>query len=170
MKTFENYPIGSVILVVIFSILIYIIGAYILLKLSVWLLILYLIYCVWCESRVLKKSCINCYYYGKRCCFGRGKLCSLLFKKGNTKNFMKKKISWLDILPDFLVAIFPIIGVVALLIINFNWAILILSIVLIILFFVGTPIIRGYSCKYCRQREIGCPAAELFNKNKGKKK
>jgi len=170
MKTFENYPTRIVILAVIFSIIIYAIGAYILLQLSVWLLILYLAYGVWCESRVLRKSCVNCYYYGKRCCFGRGRLCSLLFKKGNAKNFIKKKISWLDILPDFLVAIFPIIGAIILLIINFNLTILILLIVLIILFLGGTPVIRGYSCKHCRQREIGCPATELFNKNKGKKK
>lgn len=170
MKTFENYPTGIVIMSILFSILIYIIGAYILYKLWVGFFVLYVVYCFWCEKRVLRKSCINCYYYGKRCCFGRGKLCSWIFKKGNAREFIKTKISWIHILPDFLVAIFPIIGAVALLIINFSWSILILIIILIILFFVGTPAIRGYSCAHCKQRRLGCPAEQLFNKKEGKKK
>jgi len=38
-------------------------------------------------------------------------------------------------------------------------------IILFFLFFGGTAMIRGnLVCKYCKQREIGCPAEKLFNK------
>jgi len=34
---------------------------------------------------------------------------------------------------------------------------------LVMLSFVGNAVIRGsFACKYCRQREIGCPASRLF--------
>jgi hypothetical protein len=35
--------------------------------------------------------------------------------------------------------------------------------VLIALSFVGNAVLRGsFACKYCKQREIGCPAEKLF--------
>ena len=112
------------------------------------------------------KHIISVLCYGKTCCFGKGKLCSLLFKKGNSKDFCNKEISWIDILPDFLVSILPFIAGVLLLIKNFNWGILLLMVIIIILSFGGSAFIRGnFACKYCKQREIGCPAEKLFNKN-----
>jgi len=169
-KTYENFPFWMVAISNILPLLIYIIGAYILYRLWVGFFVLYIIYCFWVETRVLKKSCINCYYYGKTCCFGKGRLCSLLFKKGNPKDFCKKEISWIDILPDFLVSILPFIAGIILLIKNFNWSILLLMIIIIILSFGGSAVIRGnFACKYCKQREIGCPAEKLFNKKVEKK-
>lgn len=157
-----------VLLSVVFSLLIYIIGIYILFKLWTGFLVLYLIYCFWVETRVLKKSCVDCYYYGKICCFGKGKLCSLFFKKGDNRSFIKRKISWVDILPDFLVFIFPLVGGIILLILDFSWTILMLLIILVVLSFGGNAVIRGqFACKYCKQREIGCPAEKLFSKRKG---
>ncbi len=168
-KTYENFPLWMVGMSNLLALLIYIIGAYILYKLWVGFFVLYVLYCFWVEKRVLRKSCINCYYYGKTCCFGKGKLCSLLFKKRNSKDFCKKKISWIDILPDFLVSILPFIAGVILLIKNFNWGILFLMVIIIILSFGGSAVIRGnFACKYCKQREIGCPAEKLFNKKEEK--
>ena len=68
-------------------------------------------------------------------------------------------------IPDFLVGIIPIVAGIILLIQSFSWVILGLIIVLFFLFFGGTALIRGkLVCKYCKQREIGCPAEKLFNK------
>jgi len=166
-KTYENFPIWMILLSILFSLSIYAIGSYILFKLWAGFFVLYLAYCFWVEARVLKKSCVNCYYYGKVCCFGKGKLCSLFLKKGNPKRFVEKKISWLGILPDFLVFVFPFIVGIALLILNFSWTILLLLIILVVLSSGGNAVIRGqFACKYCKQREIGCPAEKLFNKKK----
>jgi len=170
-KTYENFPLWMVAMSNALALLIYIIGAYILFRLWVGFFVLYIIYCFWVEKSVLKKSCINCHYYGKTCCFGRGKLCSLLFKKGNSKDFCKRKISWIHILPDFLVSILPLIAGIILLIIKFNWVILLLMVIIIILSSGGNAFIRGnFACKYCKQRTLGCPAEKLFNKKEKKKR
>jgi hypothetical protein len=66
-------------------------------------------------------------------------------------------------LPDFLVFIFPIIGGIVLLVRSFSWLLVVLLAVLIALSFGGNAVIRGqFACKYCKQREIGCPGAKAF--------
>jgi hypothetical protein len=108
---------------------------------------------------------VNCYYYDKVCAFGKGKLSALLFQKGDPQKFAQNQIRWRDLVPDFLVLIFPLIGGIVLLVMAFNWIILILLVVLITLSFAGNAFIRGsYACKYCKQKELGCPAEQLFNK------
>lgn len=163
-KTCENFPLYMVFLSNLFTISMYLIGAYILAGIGIIFAILYLIYCAGMEIRLLKSSCVNCYYYGKICGFGKGKLCSLFFKKGDPEKFAGKNVLWFEMLPDFLIIIFPAIGGIISLINNFNWVIIIMMIILFLLFFGGNAIIRGqFTCKYCKQREIGCPADKLFN-------
>ena len=164
-KAYDTFPMWIVTLCNLVSLLIVGIGAYIFVGLSVWLVIPYLGYWLWMEMRVLKRSCVNCTYYGKVCGFGKGKLCALLFKQGDPQKFAEKECRWLDLLPDFFVMIFPLIGGIVLLITDFNWLILVLLIVLLGLSSAGNAFIRGsYACKYCKQKELGCPAEQLFNK------
>jgi hypothetical protein len=115
----------------------------------------------------MKRSCVNCYYYGKYCAVGKGRIASLFFRKGSPKKFMRDKISWKDVLPDFLVSIIPLTAGIILLIVNFSLLLLVLIILLVILTFPGNAFIHGsLICKYCKQRKIGCPAEQLFNKKK----
>ncbi|MDD5132856.1 MAG: hypothetical protein PHD81_04050 [Candidatus Nanoarchaeia archaeon] len=166
-KTYENYPCWIMFISNFISIAIYLIGVFIISQIGLIWLGLYLLYILWLEIKLMKKSCVNCYYYGKCCAFGKGKLSSLFFKKGNPNEFLKRKITWKDILPDFLVALIPLIIGIILIILNFNWLLLILIILLIILTSFGNGFVRGsLACKYCKQRKIGCPAEQLFNKNK----
>ena len=91
----------------------------------------------------------------------------MVFKKGDINKFCKKQITWKDIIPDFMVSLIPAIIGIILLIKNFNWITLSLVIVLFILTFIGNGIVRSkLACKYCKQRQIGCPAQKLFEKNK----
>jgi hypothetical protein len=164
-ETYESYPVPIVISAILVSVSVYVIGAYILKGLGIWFSVVYIIYCVWIEFRLLKYSCVDCYYYGKLCGLGRGKMCPCLFKKGDPERFANKEISWADLVPDFMVSILPAIGAVVLLIKDFSWLILLLLIVLLALWFGGNAIIRGsFACKYCKQRETGCPAERLFSK------
>ena len=166
-KCYEKYPLSFVIGANILQLAIYIIGAYLVFLLGLIWLILYLIYIAILEIRLLKISCTHCYYYDKRCAFGKGKLCSIFFKKGYPKRFIEKQINWIDIIPDFLLSIIPLIIGIALLIINFNWLVLIFVVLLLLLAFPANGFIRGsLACKYCKQREIGCPAEQLFTKKK----
>lgn len=165
-KTFENYHCWIIIISNLVSLAGYLIGAYIIYRMGIVWLLLYLFYIIGLEIRFTKRSCINCYYYGKFCAFGKGKISSLLFKKGNSQKFIKDKITWENILPDFLVSIILLIGGMALLILNFDWLILSLVVLLIILTSAGNGFVRGsLACKFCKQRKIGCHAEQFFNKD-----
>ena len=164
-KSYERFPVWLALLANFVAISIYAIGARILAGFGILLPILYLLYCLWMEMRVLRESCVGCYYYGKVCGLGKGKLCSLLFKKGNPQKFIEKEVSWSKVLPDFMVFIFPFVGGVVLLIRDFTWLLVAMLAILVILSFAGNAVTRGsFACKYCKQREIGCPAEKLFRK------
>lgn len=165
MKTFENYPFWIVAVSNFVSVAIYIIGAYIMYQLGLVWLLLYLCYILVLEFRLMK-HCANCYYYGKFCAFGKGKLCSLFFRKGQ-KSFCSFKLSWKDLIPDLLVALIPLVVGIVLLIKSFSWLILVLLVVLAILTTTGNSFVRGsLACKFCKQRKLGCPAEQLFKKKK----
>jgi len=165
-KAYENFPVWIPLLSCALSIAIYALGAFIFYQLAIPFTILYLLFCLWIEFRILQKSCVNCYYHGKICGLGRGKLSPLLFKKGSPESFTERKISWKDLIPDFLVLIFPLAGGIIALIMDFTWLILVLMVVLVVLSTSGNALLRGsLACRYCKQRELGCPAEQLFNKS-----
>jgi len=164
---YEKYPTPSVIVSNLVSLLIYGIGAFILYQFSLIWVIGYVLFIILLEVRLLGRHCVNCYYYGKTCAFGKGWLSSLFFPKGQPEQFIQKKITWKDIVPDFLVFIVPILAGVLLLIQEFTWIILVLVIALVLLGFLGNALVRGQlACRYCKQREIGCPASQLFDTTK----
>ena len=165
-QSYENFPVWVPLLSYAFSLSIYVLGAYIFSLLGILFTIGYLLFCLWVELRILKYSCVNCYYYGKTCGLGRGKLCALLFRKGNPEKFAEKEISWKDLIPDFMALIFPLVGGIIVLIRDFTWLVLALMLILVVLWFFGNALIRGsLACKYCKQKELtGCPAEQLFNK------
>lgn len=160
---YEKYPFGIVLLASIVSLGIYAAGAYIIYQIGwIWLL-LYVVYVLCLEIRLLKKSCVNCSYYGKICAFGKGKICKLFFRQGDPQEFGKAKVTWLNMLPDLLVSAVPVVAGIVMLIIDFNWVILGLMLLVVLLTSAGNGYVRGsLACKYCKQREVGCPAMQLF--------
>ncbi|MFC2012729.1 hypothetical protein ACFLUE_00420 [Chloroflexota bacterium] len=166
---YENSPLWIVILANTVSLAILAAGAFVMYKIGWIWLALYILYSAWLEIRLLRKSCVNCYYYGKACAFGRGKVSRLFFKKGDTNRFRQDKITWKDMAPDIMVSLIPIVAGAVLLVIDFNWLLLSIVLVLLLATTIGNGLIRSsLACKYCRQREIGCPAEQLFNSNKAK--
>ena len=162
-KRYENFPLGIVFLCNVVSFAVYALGFHILAGFGIGVAALYLLICLGLEYRVMKASCVNCYYYGRWCGFGKGKLCSLLFKKGDPQQFAERTASWRDVLPDFLVFLLPVGGGIVLLIQDFTWPLLIALAGLVALSFGGTAFVRGsFSCQYCKQKDIGCPAEQLF--------
>ncbi len=167
IRTFENFPIRLVAIAVLVNILIYISGAFILAGFGSIMMALYILFCVGNEVHVMKTSCVDCYYFGKWCALGRGKLAPLFFKKGDPQRFNKKSISWKDLLPDMLVTVFPLVGGIVLLIKDFSWWIVLALILLLALTFQGNYLVRTrIACAFCRQRELGCPAEQFFNKER----
>ena len=166
-RSYKSYPGWIVLLCNLVPAAIYAIGATVLAGFGILVSVFYLLFCLWLEIRVLRKSCVNCYYYGKVCGTGKGKLCAVFFKKGNPRAFVEKEATWAEMLPDFMVSVIPLVGGIILLIRDFSWATVIMLAILVALAFGGTAFIRGsLFCRYCEQRKIGCPAAKLFFEEK----
>lgn len=164
------YPWRIVLLSNAVSLSIYGLGFFIMFRVNWIVSILYLIFILSLEYRLLSKHCINCYYWGKICGFGKGRLSSLFYKKGDTSKFYSNEFSWNDMIPDLLVSLIPFIAGIVLLIIKFDYLILAALILLTFLTTTGSGFIRGkLTCKHCKQMESGCPAYELFNKNQASK-
>ena len=149
------------------SISMYLIGAAILYQIGLIWLVLYVLFILLLELRLVKGHCVDCWYYGRTCAFGKGRLSCMFFPKGTPEQFKKQTITWKDIVPDFLVFIIPLLVGIALLIHDFSWILLVLIIILFFLGFMGNAVVRSQlACRYCRQREIGCPAQRLFERTK----
>ncbi len=167
VKRYENYPLWVVILSNLVSLTIYGLGFVILFRLGLIFSIFYLIYIFILEYRLIRYHCINCYYWGKTCGFGKGRLSSWIFKIGDNLSFCKKEMTFKDMIPDILISLIPLVVGITLLVIKFDFILLFTLLLLIILTTIGNGFIRGtLTCKYCKQRELGCPADRLFNKEK----
>jgi len=168
-KSYENFPLWIPFIAILISVISYVIGAIILSGYGIIFSILYLFYCFGAELLVIIRSCKDCWYYGKICGLGKGKIAPLFVKKGDTKKFADRDISVIHMIPDFLVVILPLLGGAILLILDFSILVLSLMVILGVLFFGGTAFIRGtFACNYCKQKDIGCSANEIFNKKKEK--
>jgi len=163
-KCYENFPAWIPLLSTLQTLAIYVIGIYVMLQYRIIAAALYLLYILLIEYWVLKESCTKCYYYGKQCGIGKGKICTLLFKKGKTEKFAGKKITWKDLLPSFMIFLIPLLAGIPLLLQRFDWILAGLLVVLFLLATAGNGIVRGIACKYCKQRELGCPAEQMFRK------
>ncbi len=165
-RRYKGYPAWMIVISNLVPASIYVIGAAILSEFRLWVAVVYLLFCLWLEVRVMRKSCADCYYYGKNCGAGKGRLCALLFKRGDPRRFAAKEATWKDILPDFLVSLLPLAGGIVLSFLRFSWFRIFLLILLVVLAFGGTAVIRrNLLCRYCKQSHLGCPAAKLFEKN-----
>jgi hypothetical protein len=166
-KSFENFPLWMVLISNLASISLYLLGFYITATIS-WILAgVYLVYIAVFEFRLIRYHCVDCYYYGKICGFGKGRVSSWFFKKGNGAGFCDHKMTWKELIPDMLISVVPVIAGIISMIVSFNIGVLVALILLILITTVGNGMVRGsLACKYCRQREIGCPAEKLFSQKK----
>lgn len=164
-KGYENYPRWIVLLSNLVSLAIIALGFFILMRLSIIVSFAYLLFVLVQEYRLISKHCVNCYYWGKTCGFGQGRVSALFFKKGDTSKFCEKDMTWKDMMPDLLISLIPILIGIVLLIVQFDIYLLASIVLLALLTTSGNGLIRGkLACKYCKQRELGCPAEKLFNK------
>ena len=165
VKPYEKFPFSLVLFSVLVNVSIYALGVVILSGFGNSMAALFLFYCLGMELHVMRTGCVDCYYYGKWCAFGRGRVAPLLFKQGDPKRFTSKCMSWKDLLPDMLVLLIPLVGGSALLVRGFSWSMAVMLVALLALSFGGNYVVRSrIACKYCKQRELGCPAEQFFGK------
>jgi hypothetical protein len=162
---FQNYPPSVTVLSNGLTVSIYALGATIVARLGWTFLVVYLLFLLWFEVNLLAKSCVHCFYYGRRCFSGKGMICSWFFKRGDPAKFGSRQVGWLSLLPDMLITLIPLTIGLVLLIHRFDWIVLLSMVGLVVLAFPGTGFIRGkLACCHCHQRELGCPAEKLFRK------
>jgi hypothetical protein len=167
IKSLENYPFRIVLISNLVSLTLYGLGFFIMLHWTWYAAIAYLLYIFAFELRLIRNHCTDCYYWGKVCGFGKGKISALFFKKGDTSKFCGVKMTWKDIVPDFLIALIPFIVGIILIIIDFNFFLIAAIAGILLLTTLGNSMVRGkLVCNHCKQREIGCPAEKFFNKDK----
>jgi len=163
-RTYEQFPLPMVAISVLVTLMIYAIGAWILAGHGPVVAAAYLFYCACFELWVMKQSCANCWYYGKVCGLGRGKVCAYLFPQGDPGMFSCRTITWPMLIPDMLIMLLPLLGGAILLFRSFTWSVASGMVLLLALTFGGNAFVRSQiACKYCKQREIGCPAEKLFS-------
>ena len=165
VDAFDRYPARVVLLSNLSVAAVWAIGAYLLwTALGVIGAVAFILYCAVLEVNLLRKSCVNCYYYGKTCFSGRGRVCAHLFKGGDPARFTAREISWKDVVPDLAVSFVPLICGIGLIVVDFSWLIVVLVLALLFLSTAGNALMRGrLACRYCRQRVLGCPAEKLFS-------
>lgn len=162
-QIYEDYPLPIILLANLNTLGIYLFGSLVMAGFGWLAVVLYLCYCLWLEVRLLMKSCVNCYYYGKLCFSGHGLLCSAFFKRGDPLIFNCTPITWKQLIPDFLLALVPLAVGLYLTFVDLNWLRLIYMTVIFVLAFPGAGYLHTkIACPHCRQREMGCPATEFF--------
>jgi len=168
--TYEKYPISYVLTFCLVTLSIYLVGMGLFYAINPWLGLVFLVYALYTEAKIWRDGCTNCYYYGKRCICARGLIAPLLFKKGDPKKFTAREMTMKDMIPNFMVAIFPVLAGAYLLWQQFSIALLAVAIWPIFVMFVGNSVIYGkLACPHCKQGETGCPACEFFSKREKKK-
>lgn len=164
---FQKYPLSTVLIFQLVSLANYAVGLYLLYQISVLFSILFAFYVIMMEFSVYKEGCASCYYYGKRCMSGRGKIAALFVRKEDPKRFCEKKVTWKNLLPQVLLSLIPIIAGAYLLITNFNFLFIGLILVPVLTWFVANPLMYGkLGCLHCKQGRICCPANDFFGKKK----
>ena len=166
-KAYEKYPWSTVLTALVVNLINYAVGFYLLYLIDPLFAGFWIIYLLALEFSVLKEGCCCCYYYGKRCYSGRGLLAPFLVKRENPRKFCTRKVTWKNLLPHVLVNLIPLITGIYLLIKEFDYFILGLALVPILMWFLVSPLLFGkLACPHCKQGRICCPANEFFGKKK----
>ena len=155
IRRYENYSRSSVLLRNAFEILLYAFGAVILAGFGTWAAIAYLAYCAAMTVWTMRFRCKYCYYYGKVCPIGMGRIVSRLFKPGDNEDF-SRYVKF--IAPVFLIWLLPILGGVVLLFVRFSvMRAVILALFVIARFALSGKVVVQLGCVRCKQQD-DCPA------------
>lgn len=174
-KTFESYPVWMIFVYYLVSFSIYLSGLYLTYLILPLFALVFFIYILFLEIQVLREGCVRCYYYGKRCVCGKGKIAKVFMKKDTKREFNEKEITMKDMIPSMLPTFVALIAGAYLTYQswpNFSFIVIGLAVLPLILTFFGNPILYGkIACPHCKQGKLGCPACEFFMKmeKKGKK-
>jgi hypothetical protein len=151
----EQYPMGRVVFGNLLMLLWFALGA-----LACWFFypllgLVYLVVAFVMVYIVLRKIiCVNCYYYGKRCSLGWGKLCAVMFKKGRIEDFPNSIGLKLAPATYGVLMIVPLILLIVSILQGFSWYKIIVLILLLFVSFYSGSIGRQAACSSCKMNLI----------------
>ncbi len=155
----EEYPKTSIILgnlIMSLWIALGTIACWLLYPLIAWI---YLALAVMMVGVVLRKLvCTNCYYYGRWCGMGWGKLSALFFKQGSMGDFDKSIGLKLAPVTYGLLSLIPLICLVISMVQGFTVAKIVVLILLLLVSLYSGVISRKKCCTSCRMKLI-CPGS-----------
>jgi len=160
---YSSYPFSIILLRWIFSGALFSWGVYIFIDLKESLAYLYVLYGVASLTLFLPLSrCIHCYYHGKSCNVGWGKIAGYLFPKEDETKYKEKHSYYILIYPLWL---FP--GLVSFfqLLLKRNLKYLIIFFGFMGIWFIGKLFLKWVCCGRCYQRNF-CPAVPFRGKEK----
>jgi len=157
----EEYPKASIILgnlTMILWIALGTIACWFLHPLIAWI---YLAAAIIMVGVILRKLvCTNCYYYGKWCSTGWGKLSALLFKRGNMENFDTSIGLKLAPITYGLLSLIPLICIVISMVLGFAILKVVVLLLLLLVSFYSGFVNRKKACANCRMKLI-CPGCAV---------
>ncbi|MCK4545763.1 hypothetical protein KAU43_09515 [candidate division WOR-3 bacterium] len=129
--------------------------------LSPLIALLYMLFALIMIFVVLRKMvCVNCYYYGKWCAMGWGKLSAIFFRKGDVGKFSSSIGIKLAPVTYGLLTLIPLILIVISLVRGFSIFKVVLLILLLFISFYSGSINRKKTCAKCKMRII-CPGSAV---------
>jgi hypothetical protein len=162
----ENYPIKIVCVSATLTIISYLLGTFVFYVLNPILGLIFFLLAVSTLIISLKLRCTNCYYLGKYCNFGLGKLAAILFKKGDSNEFSDPKKVITTAILSFGTMLLPIIAGIGLILFDFSLINLGLLIIYILFGIVPNFFVRGNFCDKCMQGQLGCPSYDQMIKGR----
>jgi hypothetical protein len=160
----DTYPKHVIIIRWIILILAFALGIYILSGIKDWLGVVYVIYSLIALTLILPLSrCVSCFYHGKLCNTGWGKVAAYLFPKGmnhvvDTKADEYKYIEHYNYaILLHLLWLIPLLGSFFQLLRKRSMIVLILFLVYLFILLLEKIVLKKLACKRCHQREF-CPA------------
>jgi len=151
---YKDYPWVVITLRWFFLLLVFVLGLYIFLDFKQVLAYLYVFYAIFCLSLIFPLSrCVYCFYFGRFCNTGWGKVSAFLFEKKDEEEYLRRS--------SFYVLTYPLWflpGLLALfeLVLKRNLKYLILFCGFVLLWLSGKFFLKWVCCKRCNKKDF-CP-------------
>jgi len=156
----NDYSMGQILVHNIPLFIMYVLGTILVAFLNIFVAFGYIIYIFIGLSLFMVNICVYCPHYGKQSSLcGYGIIVKRLAKRKNPREFQSNFKRFIAVL--FPIWFIPLIVGIYLLIINFNWLVLGIFIIFIIIGFIIVPFYsRSKACKECKHRDQ-CPWMNL---------
>ncbi|MFX1516675.1 MAG: hypothetical protein ACFFC6_10220 [Promethearchaeota archaeon] len=162
----EEYPIKIVCISATLTVISYLLGTIVIYVLHPILGLIFLLLAVTTIIVSMKLRCTHCFYIGKYCNFGLGKLTAILFKKGEPDEFRNPKKVVPTAILSFGTMLLPVIAGIGLIFFDFSLINIGLLLIYILLGILPNFFVRGNFCEKCMQGQLGCPSYDQMIKGR----